>query len=319
MCAKKSKILFTIAAAVIVAGIIFLSGFLMYKYVYLQKIPELALVEDLTEEGFSLYAYKGEADSGITSHAMIKSKDDFRKMQDIVRKLVSARGRQVTGDIENKLVYPAYAMTIQSNAMGEERKPGQTIVYCNGYLYTESGNVYKCDMDMEQFFDSDNVMYNRRIYEWKGITGSEAFRPMCYSNGKWDKDLLKPARDEIMEQGRDITGEIVKLTEGDRCDVLDIKLKNNTDKDWCYEDCFQYIAVGVEIDGKLYTIPGNPSEDTYVGVMPMYSSELKAGEEIVNSFNLGMFGKLPPGDYKIVIFGFFGDDSYCALVPYQAR
>ena len=316
----KRKLLIGIIAAVLAVVTVFVSGFFIYRYVYLQEIPELAPLEELADDSFSLYTYKCEADNGVTSRGNPMNKDDFHRLQKMVRKVISARGRRITGDIEDKLKYPAYAMTLQSYVMGEERKPGRTIVYCNGYLYTESGNVYECDMDMSPFFDPDDELFKLRTYECKGITGSEVYRPMFYSNGKWDKDLLKPASDEIMAQGENISGQIVKINDEDEVHVqLDIKIKNDCGKDWSFEDHFQYISVGTVIDGKLYLIPGNPSEDTYVGVFPSYDNELKAGEEITDTFFLGMFGKLPPAEYRILIFGFFGDDGYCLTVPYQVK
>ncbi len=128
----------------------------------------------------------------------------------MLRKFLSVRGRKITDPVEDKLAYPAYSMTIQSSVMGTERKPGQTVVYCNGYLYTESGNVYKCDMNMSVFFEPDDELFSLREYECDGITGVESFRPMFYPNGCWDKELLSPVREEITVQDKAISGRIVK-------------------------------------------------------------------------------------------------------------
>ena len=61
------------------------------------------------------------------------------------------------------------------------------------------------------------------------------------------------------------------------------------------------------MEGKWYYLYHDPSIDDVYGTFPVYDQTLGSGKEKNEKIQLGFYGKLPSGDYRIVLGGQDGE------------
>ena len=194
--------------------------------------------------------------------------------------------------------------------------PGETVVWSNGYLFTASGEVYKCDPDFKSYLEADENDYVVEA-EMDSISKTRTFRPIWYANSIWNKDMLVPfdLKEEAIAEG--VKAEVVEISERAGFPLLTIKLKNTGDSTWYYEDNSLFVGMLVVVDGKLYRLVHDPSVDDDIRTIPGYDNPLPSGSKDSVEISLGYFGTLPPGNYKIVIYGQDNEGYKYALADYK--
>ena len=103
----------------------------------------------------------------------------------------------------------------------------------------------------------------------------------------------------------------------DTLTVVTVSFKNNGSEIWNYSDQPLFIVLEVKIDGEYYSIYHDPNIDDIYLTALFYSKSIGAGRDDVQDYNLGFFGKVPSGEYRIVLFGKQKDVQDYALAEFS--
>ena len=266
------KVLLVIGAALLTL-ILGMSGVLIYRFSVLQRIPELKRVDELDVNYYyvSVSCYDGEKYKYVSPNS--RTKEESLALLDAVHKFASVKGRKVNDWTPDKITYPVYSVTISPVIFkSEEYVPGETVVWSNGYLFTASGDVYKCNPDFRSFTETDDNDFVREA-DLGDVASVRAFRPLYYAGSKWHKELLNPS----------------KISSDDNA---------------------LFVSMVVVLDGEWYYLYHDPSVDDDIRTMSGYDEILEGGSQISVQISLGSYGTLPPGDYMIVIHG-SDSNGYC--------
>ena len=303
------KVLLVIGAALLTL-ILGMSGVLIYRFAVLQQIPELKRVDELDVNYYdvSVSCYDGEKYKYVSPNS--RTKEESLALMDAVHKFASVKGRKVNDWTPDKITYPVYSVTISPVIFkSEEYVPGETVVWSNGYLFTASGDVYKCNPDFRSFTETDDNDFVREA-DLGDIASVRAFRPLYYAGSKWHKELLNPSKISSDDNAEYVEAEVTGISEWRDFPMVTVTLTNMGEEDWCYDDNALFVSMVVVLDGEWYYLYHDPSVDDDIRTMSGYDEILEGGSQISVQISLGFYGTLPPGDYMIVIHG--SDSSgYC--------
>ena len=322
MCPEGSKRTFNGKAvfACIAAVLVLFTGFLIYRFVFLRPIPELRRIAELEVDRYdeSCVSYDGKHFVYVSHN--INDRDDFNKEVRAIQRFCSARGTKVTGWTPDKITFPVYSLTIRPVIFkSEQYVHGETFVWSNGYLITSSGDVYRCDPGFKYFIESDENDYVREA-DAADTLMNRSFRPLHMANNEWNKDMLNPANVSGYAFTDDVEATVTSVTGDEDARVVSVNVKNNGTRKWYYSDQSMYVGVEVQLDGEWYDVLHDPNVDDNFLSSLSCSKTLDAGQDINVNFHLGFYGKLPPGDYRIVIYGQGIDSSSwseCAAAEYR--
>ena len=232
------------------------------------------------------------------------------------RKILETKGELVEDWTPDDLAIPMYAFEIEpKTGFLEYEECGEMWVYSNGFLIAQTGNVYKCDIDFSDLMEVGEHDFLREVEE-DDILNMSCFRPLAYANHKWNPDYLRPAS-AMDESVPDIEAAITEQYEEDGWPKVKVLLKNNSEKDWHYEENSIFVGIIVRVDGRWYHLDYDPAFDEYYATFPSYNKIIKAGEEKNLIFNLGRYGDFPSGDYCVIIGGKDGNVYNYACAPYR--
>ena len=319
MCPEKAKINLnkTAVIACLIMILILVSGFLIYRFLMLRPIPELKRIADLEGSHFeaTFISFDGDKLTSISHHA--KTLDvqfsDIRK----IRRFCNLKGTKVTDWTPDKIKYPVCSLTIRPiNFKSEKYESGETVVWSNGYLITSTGDVYRCNPDFSYFSKSDDGDHYAEA-TGRSIENIKYFRPLAMANKEWNKDLLRPSEHRTRELNKDIEAKIKSVTGEEAERVVTVSFKNNGSEIWNYSDQPLFVGLEVKIDGEYYCIYHDPSIDDIYLTALFYSKSIGAGRDDVQDYNLGFFGKVPSGEYRIVLFGKQKDVQDYALAEFS--
>ncbi|MBQ5767354.1 MAG: hypothetical protein IIV94_00525 [Clostridiales bacterium] len=283
------------------------------------RIPELEYIEDF-DAGYyyvSFSSYDGETLNGISFHQNLP--DEAKELIKNVERFLKTEGRKVTGWTTDDIKYPVYSLTIETRlASNSDRDEGVTVIYSNGYLITQSGTVYKCDPDLKPFMKADDNDYTYET-ELDDLSGARAFSPLAYTDSKWNKDMLLESSLDKNEIVPDIDAEALDVYEEDGFQVVRVSMTNNGTEKWNYDDRSIFVGLEVKVGGKWYHLYHDPSiEDTFTTVLSA-NCVLQPGEDICKDFCPGLYGKLHPGEYRLLIWG-RGNGAYnCAIAEFKVK
>jgi len=305
MCPEKAKtkINKTAVFACAITLLVLALGAVICRFFMLSPIPELERLADIEVSHFeaTFISFDGDKLTSISHHA--KTLDV--QFNDIlkIRRFCGLKGVKVTDWTPDKIKYPVYALTIRPiNFKSEKYLPGETIVWSNGYLITSSGDVYRCNPDFSYFSKKDDGDYYAEAAD-RRLDNVKNFRPLALANNKWNKDLLNPSSRSTRELNKDIEAKVKSVTGEEAERIVTVSLKNNGTDIWNYSDQSLFAGLEVKLDGEYYSIYHDPNvDDIYLTVL-FYSKSIGAGRDDVQDYSLGFFGKLPPGEYRIVVFG----------------
>ncbi|MBR3341303.1 MAG: hypothetical protein IKG30_06760 [Clostridiales bacterium] len=311
---KKIILVFGIAVLTLILG---LSGFLIFRFAELQRIPELKRIDGLDVNYFdvSVTCYDGENYKYVSPNS--RTKEESLALMDAVHKFASVKGRKVNNWTPDKITYPVYSVTISPVIFKSEAYvAGETVVWSNGYLFTASGDVYRCSPDFRSFLKTDDNDYVREA-DLEGIAYARAFRPLFYAGSKWHKEFLNPFNTSSDDHAEFVEAEITEISERNGFPLVTVLLTNTGEEMWCYEDRSLFVTMVVVVDGEWYYLYHDPGVDDDIRTIPGYDEILEPGAQDTVQISLGFYGTLPPGDYMILIHG---EDSsgYCyACAEYQ--
>lgn len=302
---QKNKLIFVCVFAAFVIVALGIGGWLIYRNTALQRIPELKKLAEMKDAVYSkthLCVYDGENISVYYNYSStIES------------------GRKASDWTPDKITFPVYSLQLEPSLLGENDELGETVVWSNGYLFTSSGGVYKCDADFTPFMDmvdDDDV----REGEMQSIADIRAFRPLTMAYSKWQPELMRDSfvsDDEIVEG---IEAKVTGVRREHGYPVATVEITNNSDKAWhyCNQSIFTYIDV--TLDGRHYYVFHDPDISDSYYTMPGYSEIIEPGETDTREFGLWLYGnKLPKGDYRILIRGQDGDEDNYACAEYKIK
>ena len=283
------------------------------------RIPELEYIEDL-DAGYyyvSFSSYDGEKLYGISTHQW--DPDETKELIKNVERFLKTEGRKVTGWTTDDIKYPVYSLTIETRlASNSDTDEGVTVICTNGYLITQSGDVYKCDPDLKPFMKADDNDYTYET-ELDDLSGARAFSPLAYTDSKWNKDMLKDSSLDKNEIAPGIEAEALDVYVENGFQIVKVSMTNNGTEKWNYDDRSIFVGLEVKVGGKWYHLYHDPSiEDTYTTVLSA-NCVLQPGEDICKEFCPGLYGKLHPGKYRLLIWG-RGNGSYnCAIAEFTVE
>jgi len=222
---------------------------------------------------FSFYIFDGEA---------VLSKIIFQNVshrQSIIDELQSASVAKVTGWTLDDITLPIYGIQ-----MGTSCGHGLWAAWSNGFWITQTGDVYRFDFDFEEFI-------KRQDWELPRSHTNFAWFPnavfLTRDEEGWRDTLLIPAAKLNPPEGIEMA--FVSSTN----DSVTFTLTNSNDAYWMYGTPFK---VDVLLGDTWYDIPKTSANWVfgYIGLI------LDAGQTETKTYNIAMYGDLPPGTYRLV-------------------
>ena len=281
------------------------------------RIPEFEEIADM-DAGYyyvDLRIYDGKKLTVISKNMW--DKDSTIKLNKTVNSFLGCKGRKVNGWTTDKIKYPVYSLTISPRMVNDGYEGrGTTVVYTNGYLITSSGDVYKCNPDLKPFMKLDDNDTSRET-ELEDITHYKGFRPLAYTDSKWNADMLYESMFEDSSFAPGVEVETTGVREEDGYQVVRVLIKNNGSQKWSYDDRSIFIGVEVQLDGIWYHLYHDPSIDDQYTTFPYPNSVLQPGEDMPEDFYPGLYGKLPAGKYRLLIYGNSGDGYNYATAEFS--
>ncbi|MBP5493809.1 MAG: hypothetical protein J6X97_01860 [Lachnospiraceae bacterium] len=314
-----SKKLTLILVVIIAVTILFTFNFFFGKPASLHgfgQIPELRRIAGIDAVWYDIDVIRYDGTTMTWVNHRIWYQNEVSIYNFYAREILNTKGRIADDWTPDDLAYPMFAFEIEPrNGLLEFEETGEMMVYSNGYLITQTGNVYECGID---FMDLMVVNENDFLREVKvdDIMQMSCFRPLAYANHKWNADYLS-GTEAMDKRNPDIEATIVKEYDIEGIPMIDISLKNNGEKDWHYEEKSIFFGMIVFVDGEWYYLNDDPAVDAFYGTFPTYGKVLKPGDEVTVTFFSMRYGELPDGRYCIVICGREGDDYNYACAPYR--
>lgn len=184
-----------------------------------------------------------------------------------------------TEDVE----FPAYGFEI-----GTADGWGLNMAWSNGYLYNRDGAVYEFDFD---FGDLLEEYAFEKEGDWDSILVLPCARYLVEDENGWNAELMSPVTEEPSAP-EGITLEIA--FEGEKIDAV---FKNEGTKRWNFGESY---SVQVNLDGAWYYVPTDPVTNW---VFNSIGYTLEAGGDWEETYSLNMYGELPTGLYRLVVYG----------------
>ena len=168
------------------------------------------------------------------------------------------------------------------------KKDGFSIrgAWCNGHWICDDGSVYTYDFDFEALMAD---------YEWdfgnhfRSTTVLPCSRHLTMDEQGWYAELLQPSAD--LQPPENITLELVSQ----ESNAITLRFENTGREEWMFGE---YYALDVLLDGAWYEVPPTPGNWGFNDIGYM----LSAGDSREESYLLTMYGELPAGTYRIVVY-----------------
>ncbi len=311
---KSYKILMGAVVFTIIIGLLVVGGWNLYMRFTTQTIPGLERMDGFIDSFREVYliAYDGKTERRVIEGSMFPEQREAAKKT--LRKITSCRGKKATDWTKDMITYPIYSLTIRPRHQDGKEIRGETVVWSNGYLMTNSGDVYECDVDFEGMFyvaKEENSGWKYNEYEIDHASKIRQFRPLAYADLKWNADMLVLSEFQYPAESEGIVVKLEKQYKENEYQVVKVALKNNSEKDWKYSNEALDVSLEVLVDGKWYCLRHDPDiSDSYLNGGIHLNQHLRAGKEMTCEIALAFFGPLPPGEYRIGIPARF-DEDYC--------
>lgn len=281
-----------------------------------QKIPELVKMEGyLEKQRFDVYLVVQEEKTGATYSEYIMSRDDYEDLQKLMRKVLSCKGTKVKDFDADKITFPLISMVVSPEEFNVQNEPGEAIVWTNGYLITDGGDVYKCDMNFDPIIENDKL-FRSREYEYEFTYATGAFRNLAMAYGKWDESLMNTVQPEMLKVPDNVKAKVVRETETEKGKCVTVEFDNYSDIEWKFSSS-AYMAI--EINDAYYSIPNDPCFDGYTIGTLSYNCSVIRHEITSEDYYLIPYGDLPPADYILLIPAQAGSDTCFVQVKYKVK
>ncbi len=223
----------------------------------------------------SLYYYDGE--KGSVSFIY-----DSSTTKEILNELDAVKVTEAESWSLDDITQPIYGLWITATDGS-----GIFAAWSNNYWITQTGAVYHFDFD---FADLEEKYAWSDKQDFFSFTNFPCARFLTQDESGWNSTLLTPAPELEPPDGITMT-----LESWDK-NTVRVSIVNNKDTDWMYGE---YYTLQVLLDDVWYEIPTTPGHwgFTDIGLI------IQAGEEQDKSYDLTMYGQLPPGTYRLVAYG----------------
>lgn len=207
---------------------------------------------------------------------------DDTKVNEVIQLISSIELKSVDDWQIDKVECPVYSFYFDGEAK-------TCVVWCNGYLFTDNGNVYSLDFDFASI--KNYLEWDEQKYEGTYAYTIPGIRYISKDDKGWNNKLLYPVKSEETEDN--VSGKFVELKDK----KITVALTNNGEEYWDYGLAY---SLRYMMDEQWYNLP-TISPDGLIVHLIGYGVE--AGKTVEHEFNLEPFGELVPGKYMIVING----------------
>ena len=306
---KTASLLLVLSICFSLASCAFPSGFE-------QKIPELVKMEEYLEKRpFDVSLCIQEEGKLLRYYDHVMNREAYDELQKTMRKVLSCKGTKTKDFSADKITFPLISLVVSPEEFNAQNEPGEAVVWTNGYLITDSGDVYLCDMDFD-LITEDDELFKRWECDFESTYAISDFRNLAMAYGKWDASLMKPMQPELMKAPDNVKAKVVREFEDERGKWVTVEFDNYSNIDWKFSDS-HYMAI--EINDSYYSIPVDPCFDNYtVGAMS-YNNAVVQHEITTGDYLLVIYGELPPGDYILLIPAQAGRDNRAVWVEYTVK
>lgn len=281
-----------------------------------QRIPELVKMEGyLEKERFDVSLFVQEEDILTRYDEWVASREAYEELQNTMRKVLSGKGTKVKDFNRDKITYPIIGMIVSPEEFQVQNEPGEAIVWTNGYLITDSFDVYKCDLDFDLITENDEL-FRSHEYDFEFTYATGVFRNLAMAYGKGDESLMNTMQPEMLKVPDNVKGKVVRETETEKGKCVTVEFDNYSDIDWKFSSS-AYMAI--EINDAYYSIPNDPCFDGYTIGTLSYNCSVIKHEITSEDYYLIPYGDLPPADYILLIPAQAGNDTCFVQVKYKVK
>lgn len=281
-----------------------------------QDIPELVKMEEYLEKRpFEVSLCIQEEGKLLRYFDHVMNREAYDELQKTMRKVLSCKGTKTKDFSADKITFPLISLVVSPEEFNVQNEPGEAVVWTNGYLITDSGDVYLCDMDFD-LITEDDELFKRWECDFESTYAISDFRNLAMAYGKWDVSLMKPMQPELMKAPDNVKAKVVREFEDERGKWVTVEFDNYSNIDWNFSSS-HYMAI--EIDDSYYSIPVDPCFDNYtVGAMS-YGNEAVQHTITTEDYLLVIYGDLPPADYILLVPAQAGRDIRAVWVEYTVK
>jgi hypothetical protein len=236
----------------------------------------LGLMEDASPStsALTLYYYNGEKvyysyifDSGAT--------------QSILDELRAVKTPEAKSWSLDDITLPIYGFhTCTADGLGI------FVAWSNNYWISHDGTVYVFNFNFENLMEKYSLANGGE----SSFFNFPCARFLTQNENGWNTTLLMPV------EKLDTPDKITMSLKSWNNDGVSVNIANNRNTAWEYGKGY---GLQVLLDGVWYDIPRIPGH----WVVPSIALTIKGGAEQTETYNLGMYGKLPAGTYRLVAFG----------------
>ena len=281
-----------------------------------QRIPELVKMEGyLEKERFDVSLFVQEEDILTRYDEWVASREAYEELQNTMLELLSGKGTKVKDFNRDKITYPIIGMIVSPEEFQVQNEPGEAIVWTNGYLITDSFDVYKCDLDFDLITENEEL-FRSHEYDFEFTYATGVFRNLAMAYGKWDESLMNTVQPEMLKVPDNVKGKVVRETETEKGKCVTVEFDNYSDIDWKFSSS-AYMAI--EINDAYYSIPNDPCFDGYTIGTLSYNCSVIRHEITSEDYYLIPYGDLPPADYILLIPAQAGSDTCFVQVKYKVK
>lgn len=225
---------------------------------------------------------------------------DYGKIVDSLRE---TPGRAATDFTVDKLTYPVYCLELPT-------KDGMNLhmLWTNGYLLTREGKTYHFSYDFDSLASLGKIKWDEeRVQEEAGISDLYVSRYLLEQAGQWRFDYMTKTRVSL-------SPEVVEMAVKERSNSdYPVVLSNHSEIELLYGRGF-HLEVWDGAD--WYYVSASPLRN-YAFTLEGYALEAGGTGEMDHS--LTMYGKLPPGHYRLVknILEMQGSKRYYAAAEFD--
>jgi hypothetical protein len=159
--------------------------------------------------------------------------------------------------------------------------------WSNNYWISQDGTVVTFNFDFKKL---------REEYPWTDEGAFTSFsmfpnaRLMTQDENGWNNTLLSASEEP------DAPGGVTMELDSWDSDTVSVIISNKNDTEWMYGE---HYTLQVLLDDVWYDIPPTPGNWGFndIGLI------VQPGEEQEKTYSLAMYGKIPPGTYRLVAYG----------------
>jgi len=219
---------------------------------------------------FSFYVFDGET---------VLSKIVFHDAQSIANELQSVPAQRARDWTLDDITLPIYGIRM-SGAFGR----GFWVAWSNGYWITQTGNAYRFDFDFEEFIERQHWENSRSHTNFTWFPNAVF---LTRDEEGWRDTLLTPATELNPPEG------IEMALVSNANDAVTFTITNKNNIGWTYGTPFR---LDVLLGDIWYEIPAMPVNFAFASIL-LY---VGAGQTETKTYNIAMYGDLPPGMYRLV-------------------